>query len=508
MIHRLKYLLPKIILLLMLCLCGCNSDELPNPENGKTVWSKPDHDMSKEKSPAVVVIGDDYSEESTSSDWDSKQNGPSATVSVSSSIEENVSSEQASNPVSEETSVLVKPTDPVFIPTQKPILSPTPVFKPAPIYVPTPTRIPIITITPTPIITRKVKNTEPVSLTNTPTPVPTKVPTPAPTKAPTKTPSKMPTPTKAPTKAPPSPTVSQPRDPSAPLISLLGEHTIYVKKGSSYNEPGYYASDKEDGSLTKSVIVSNLPDCNKVGTYDVTYSVKDSDGNQTTAERRVYVYKKLVYLTFDDGPSANTKELLKILERYPDVKVSFFVTAQHPECLHYIKDEYDAGHSVCVHTYSHDYDVVYKDKDSYFDDIKEMQDIIYDYIGTRPTILRFPGGSSNSVSKNYCVGVMSYLVKEVPDRGFKYYDWNISSGDASNPVPSTEKIVNTILYNEEYGIESTYGGTDVKVILQHDLNMNSINAVSTVIDYCLEHEYTLLPLDETSPVVHHTKLNN
>ena len=140
--------------------------------------------------------------------------------------------------------------------------------------------------------------------------------------------------------------------------------------------------------------------------------------------------EKVVYLTFDDGPSENTKKIMDILAKY-DAKATFFVTGRNQDYNYLIKDAYNAGHTIALHTYSHEYSTVYASVDAYFDDLNKVGQMVKKEIGFVPHYIRFPGGSSNTVSRRYCQGIMSTLTKEVVEKGYQYYDWNGDSTDAS-----------------------------------------------------------------------------
>lgn len=150
---------------------------------------------------------------------------------------------------------------------------------------------------------------------------------------------------------------------------------------------------------------------------------------------------KVCYLTFDDGPSDNTLLILDILEEY-DVKATFFVIgAAKTEYLPMIAEK---GHAIGVHSWSHNY-AIYRSVDSFFSDFQKISDEISGKTGITPEIMRFPGGSSNTISKSYCVGIMRTLTNEVVNRGYSYFDWNVSSGDATTGYVPKERIVNNVL---------------------------------------------------------------
>ena len=152
---------------------------------------------------------------------------------------------------------------------------------------------------------------------------------------------------------------------------------------------------------------------------------------------------KVCYLTFDDGPSDNTLKILDILDSF-NAKATFFVIGSSGK-LDYVKQIHERGHVVGLHSDSHRYNVIYSSTDAYFADLEAISNKVEQIIGIKSKIMRFPGGGSNGVSKKYCVGIMSRLTNQVKAKGYAYFDWNVSSGDADgNNVPATQ-IVNNVL---------------------------------------------------------------
>lgn len=192
---------------------------------------------------------------------------------------------------------------------------------------------------------------------------------------------------------------------------------------------------------------------------DASVDVWEEPSGGTTPQARQPTARRVCYLTFDDGPSDKTLEILDILDKYR-IKATFFVIES--ENIEYVKKIYAAGHTIGLHTATHDYSVIYSGEDMFYKDITRLSDKIYELIGVRPTLLRFPGGSSNTVSKNYCRGVMTRLVKTVGGRGYSYFDWNISSGDAECPPPSYTYIRNKVL--------ASAADKNSACILMHDSN--------------------------------------
>lgn len=207
--------------------------------------------------------------------------------------------------------------------------------------------------------------------------------------------------------------------------------------------------------------------------------------------------EKIVYLTFDDGPSGNTQKILDILDQY-GCKATFFVTAEWPDYKDMIKVAYDKGHTIGLHTYSHDYPTVYASEDAYFQDLNQIGQYVKDEIGYVPCFIRFPGGSSNTVSKKYCQGIMSALSQDVIAQGYQYYDWNGDSCDGES-----NKSVDQLIKN------ATGLHANNIIILCHDAQakVNTVSALPSIIQYYQSQGYTFKAIDRNSFVSHHT-VNN
>lgn len=294
----------------------------------------------------------------------------------------------------------------------------------------------------------------------------------------------------------------------APVITLNGDKKLYIKLGSEYAEAGFKALDNIDGDVTDKVVVSGKVDTTKCGSYNIQYTVTDKAGNSVAENREVYVFNKqastntvnpgnkVVYLTFDDGPGPYTKKLLDILDKY-GVKATFFVAGQKPAYRYMIGETYRRGHTIALHTYSHQYSI-YSSEATYYEDLKKIEDVCVEQTGVKPTIVRFPGGTSNTISRQYCKGIMTALTKSISYHGYLYCDWNVSSGDAGG-AKTKEDVANNVIN----GIKRN----NVSVVLQHDISSFSVDAVETIITWGLANGYTFLPMDENTPMVHH-KANN
>lgn len=296
-------------------------------------------------------------------------------------------------------------------------------------------------------------------------------------------------------------------DKKSPTITLKGNKTIYVKLNSKYNESGATAEDNCDGDLTNKIKISNSVNTSKTGTYKVTYEVTDSKGNTTKEERTVIVYNKnntptgitktgTIYLTFDDGPSATiTPKVLKILKE-KKVPATFFVINHSNDLNYLIKQEYEAGHTVALHSYTHNYKTIYSSSAAYFSDLQKISDKVKSITGEETKIIRFPGGGSNTISRRYNKGIMTYLTSEVINRGYHYFDWNVSSGDAGESKNKTQ-VYNAVTKNLRHN--------RANVVLMHDFenNYKTLNALSDIIDYGIKNGYTFLAIDMTTPLIRH-----
>ncbi len=296
------------------------------------------------------------------------------------------------------------------------------------------------------------------------------------------------------------------RDMILPEIQLEGGEDYVITLGTRYEEPGFTATDNVDGDVTAMVQVEGEVDWLTAGTYPITYTVTDSCENTTVVTRNVevavqpwqdtvYPEGKVVYLTFDDGPSAYTAELLDVLDAY-GAKATFFVVGSGSGNM--MRQIVKRGHSIGIHAVNHDYGKLYASPEAYFDDLMKMQSIIYDNTGVKTTLMRFPGGSSNLVSRHSCEGIMTFLTQAVQDAGFQYFDWNVYSGDAGE-TKRTEKVVDNVIA----GIQEHR----VSIVLQHDIHKYSVDAVEDILRWGKRNGYKFLALQSDSPGFHHD-LNN
>lgn len=228
-------------------------------------------------------------------------------------------------------------------------------------------------------------------------------------------------------------------------------------------------------------------DDNQAGEPDEKEEEPDSPGD-TGSEKRAY-------LTFDDGPSENTNAILDILQEY-NIKATFFVICREGEAAKAAYNRIvEEGHTLAMHSYTHQYNVVYKNMDSFKKDVTDIQDYLYEVTGVRSTYYRFPGGSSNSISNV----PIKKCIKWLDSQGIDYYDWNSMTGDASGRKYSVKKLVanameDTVKYN-------------TSVILMHDANDKdlTVEALPKLIKQLQKEGYAILPIDKSTPLVQHVK---
>ena len=219
---------------------------------------------------------------------------------------------------------------------------------------------------------------------------------------------------------------------------------------------------------------------------------------KSPAQDAVKLNGKKVYLTFDDGPSIHTAEILDILKKN-NVKATFFVVHHdEPELEPLYRRIVDDGHTIGMHSYSHVYEELYASEAAFEKDVKDIHDYIKKVTGVDSKVYRFPGGSSNDVSDNVNTSDMiSFLNRE----GIVYFDWNSASLDAEDASLTPEELnANVMLY-----VESNPGDS---VVLMHDFKNcePTVAALQSLIDTLKNEGYEILPITgKTEPVQHVTE---
>jgi len=204
------------------------------------------------------------------------------------------------------------------------------------------------------------------------------------------------------------------------------------------------------------------------------------------------------YLTFDDGPSSNTNAILDILKEN-DVKATFFVIGKDDEeSKQLYKRIVDEGHTIAMHSYTHKYSEIYGSVEAFEADFSRIQNLIYEVTGKECLYYRFPGGSSNQVNNDDMKQCISFL----NSHGITYFDWNVSSGDATSKGYTSEELVENVMKDVvKY---------KTSVVLMHDTaeKINTVNALQSLIDRLKGKNIDLLPIDENTTVIQHIAANS
>ena len=212
-----------------------------------------------------------------------------------------------------------------------------------------------------------------------------------------------------------------------------------------------------------------------------------------TSKTKKKIHQKTAYLTFDDGPSVNTDKVLDILDRYK-IKATFFVVGRTDKAsIRRYKEIVKRGHNIGLHSLTHNYKLVYASLDSFKKDVYAIRDIVKKYTGVDSKIYRFPGGSSNAVSKTN----MYKVIKWLKSAGYEYFDWNFGGTDAAYPPPSANAIYNAI---------AMYAGSNTdKIVLLHDSQdkVNTLRALPRIIELLKREGYRFAKITKNTKPVHH-----
>lgn len=254
---------------------------------------------------------------------------------------------------------------------------------------------------------------------------------------------------------------------------------------------------REDDQEQENIVVHAAP--KETGDTASSNAQKKEEGKETTVSiddkeyDQTQIKGKKVYLTFDDGPSQNTEKVLEILKEY-DVKATFFVIGKTDDFSKKMyKKIYDSGHTLAMHSYTHQYQTIYKTLGAYKKDLTQLSDLLYDVTGERPKYVRFPGGSSNTVSKIS----MKEVIRYVDDQGLKYFDWNVINGDATGKKLTEKQMVSNVIS----GV-NTYENS---VVLMHDCagKEMTVETLPEVLKRLKKMKTTILPINDTTVPVQH-----
>lgn len=207
--------------------------------------------------------------------------------------------------------------------------------------------------------------------------------------------------------------------------------------------------------------------------------------------------EKWVCLTFDDGPSKTTPDVLAALNA-AGVHGTFFVVATdyNEKYLPLLTEAAAAGHQIALHSASHEYSDIYQSSDAYWEDIALLKERIAPYVDVESIrYLRFPGGSTNTVSRRYGgKGLMKQLKSEVEQKGWQWVDWNVCAEDAVGGHPSADTIYRNVV--RETGQQTNC------IVLMHDSasTRTTAEALPDIIQWYADNGYTFLTVAEALPL--------
>ena len=203
--------------------------------------------------------------------------------------------------------------------------------------------------------------------------------------------------------------------------------------------------------------------------------------------------EKFVCLTFDDGPSPNTAPILEALAQY-NARATFFVTAQpiNEPYFDQLRAIADAHHQIALHSATHRYDQIYQSDTAFWLDIKSLRQTLSSYVEAEDLCwLRFPGGSTNTISHRYGGRqIMSVLIEQAEEKGYRWIDWNVCAEDATAAHPDADAIVRNVCRGAE--------GKDVCVVLMHDTAATgeTVKALPRILAWFEESGYRFCTVEE------------
>ncbi len=248
-------------------------------------------------------------------------------------------------------------------------------------------------------------------------------------------------------------------------------------------------TNQGDREIAASVIRIFLMICLVAGILIISHNLIE------TRTAMVETEKKVVYLTFDDGPSWVTPKVLEVLKEN-NVKATFFLIGneitEDREAI--IKQMQEQGHEIGIHTYCHKKNEIYCSSEALLEDIKKTYDRIYEVTGEKPTLYRFPWGSDNC----YLGGICGDVKSDIQNMGLTYFDWNVS-GEDSMGNPTTYSII--------HNIEKNFTKYNEPVILLHDSKINELTSqvLPQIIEMIKEEGYDFDTLENRSKPLQYRK---
>lgn len=278
------------------------------------------------------------------------------------------------------------------------------------------------------------------------------------------------------------------------VVSSLFVKKVYDKLIVPTNKKIEIYENLKNEETALDIKIKKEKDSNKKMKKDLEKNNKEKEElEKKVLEIRTKYNVKVVYLTFDDGPSIYTMDILNTLDKY-NVKATFFVTCSNNlEALS--KEIVKRGHTIALHTCTHNYSYVYANEDNYYEDLNKIKDLVKTYTGIESKYVRFPGGSSNTISRAYNKGIMTRLSQRLTQDGYKYYDWNIDSNDAGG-ANATQEYANVVgaLQNSDRG---------TNMVLMHDIKVSTKDSLDGIIKSALDMGYTFSGINDYTNEIHH-----
>lgn len=240
------------------------------------------------------------------------------------------------------------------------------------------------------------------------------------------------------------------------ILGINDRHTLHAEYSPEYAEVVYSSSDESIATVSENGVITGV----KPGTCTITVDIEGKISRTCT----VNVKKKVVYLTFDDGPNTYTDDILDWLDKH-NIKATFFClgNSRYKKIYTRIAEE---GHSLGMHSYTHTYSKCYASADAFMKETEKLQNLIYKCTGQRPMILRFPGGTDNTVAKRE---VMLEIIDRLNKEGYSYFDWNSYSNDTTKGI-TAEEVAKRVL-------GSCYDDTEIVLMHNYDFTCDALDII-------------------------------
>jgi len=233
----------------------------------------------------------------------------------------------------------------------------------------------------------------------------------------------------------------------------------------------------------------NLKFSNKLITFILIITTITNFQNFMSITANAYE-KKIVYLTFDDGPAGKvTKDTLDILKNESVPATFFLIGDQIKGQENLIKRIYNEGHSLGLHSMGHKKNHLYSSNEIFLKEMLDTQEVINSIVGFKPNILRFPFGCNNNSYR-----ISQSMVDLLHENNLRIYDWNTDSGDGAHPSANPSTF-----------IKNSRSTKDSVFLLMHCAYMskNTVKALPDIIKYYKDNGYEFKLIDENTPEVFH-----